>query len=87
MKKIIKKIFNFILFPLRALFMLNNGFLGLDSIKEERMQKVEMFCKGKVLDIGCGPNNEFIKRFIGNENGVGIDVFPYEGGDNIVEYS
>ena len=38
-------------FPIRALFMLNKGYFGLDSIKEERMKTVAKFCKGKVLDI------------------------------------
>ena len=61
-------------FPIRALFMLNKGYFGLDSIKEERMKTVAKFCKGKVLDIGCGPHNEFINYYIGSDNGIGIDV-------------
>ena len=42
-------------------------------------------CRGRVLDVGCGKNNLFVKKYIGMENGVGIDVFPYEGIDLLVE--
>jgi SAM-dependent methyltransferase len=81
------KIVNSICFPLRALFMPVQGKFGLMSLQEERMQFVASFCpsQGRVLDIGCGPGNRFIKDFIGEERGTGIDVFPYEGVENIVE--
>jgi len=61
------------------------GYLGLTSVRDERMWQVAQFCRGKVLDVGCGPGNLFIKKFIGPEHGTGIDVFAYEGVENIVE--
>ena len=74
-----------VMFPIRALFMGTKGRFGLSSLKEERMRIVANYCKGRVLDVGVGPGNLFIKEFIGEKNGVGIDVFPYEGVSNVVE--
>ena len=70
---------DFIFFPIRALFFHEEGKFGLSSLREQRMRMVAQYCKGKVLDVGCGPGNVFIERFIGKTHGVGIDVFPYEG--------
>ena len=33
---------------------------------------------------GCGPGNLFINNFIGTDRGLGIDIFAYEGVENIV---
>ncbi|MDD5145061.1 MAG: class I SAM-dependent methyltransferase [Candidatus Pacebacteria bacterium] len=78
-------IINNLAFPLRAVFMGDKGKLGLISLREERMRFVARFCKGRTLDVGCGPDNLFIKNFIGEKNGIGIDVFPYKGVENIVK--
>lgn len=43
------------------------------------------FSRGKVLDVGCGRGNLFIKNYIGTENGIGIDIFPYKGVDNVFD--
>lgn len=72
-------------FPIRALFMAREGKFGLLSLREERMGLVARFSRGRVLDVGCGPGNLFIKKFIGEENGLGIDVFPYEGVINVIK--
>jgi len=74
-----------ITFPIRALFMLTEGKFGLSSLREERMRVVSKFCSGRVLDIGCGRGNLFINEYIGNENGVGVDIYPYEGVENVIE--
>ena len=74
-----------IAFPIRALFLQDDGLLGLSSLRDERMRVVSDFCKGKVLDVGCGPGNIFIGKFIGPENGIGVDSFPYEGVENLIE--
>ena len=41
---------------------------------------------GRVLDIGCGRDNVFVTRYA-HGNGVGVDVFRYEGltDENIVD--
>lgn len=77
--------FDTTLFPLRAVFMGPKGYLGLSSLRQERMRMVARYCRGQVLDVGCGPHNSFIRDYIGEENGVGVDVYPYEGVDFIVE--
>ena len=70
---------NTILFPLRALLLPSKGMRGLLSLREERMAVVARYCRGIVLDVGCGPGNLFINNYIGPASGIGIDVFPYEG--------
>ena len=74
-----------IFLPYRALFQTTEGKFGLSPIRDERMRVVASFCQGRVLDVGCGPGNLFIREFIGEENGVGIDIYPYEGVGSIVE--
>lgn len=81
----ISRIADVITFPIRALFMGTQGKAGLSSLREERMQTVAQYCKGRVLDIGCGPGNLFIRQYIGASNGTGIDVYPYDGVENLVE--
>ncbi len=72
-------------FPLRALFLHGDGLLGLSSLREERMRAVLEHCRGRVLDVGCGPHNLFIQRFVGTAGGsVGIDVYPYPGVENVI---
>lgn len=72
-------------FPLRVVFMGDRGRFGLSSIREERMRFVVKFCQGRVLDVGCGPGNLFIKEFVGEENGLGIDTHPYQGVENVIK--
>lgn len=75
---------DFATFPLRALFLETEGKLCLSSLREERMRAVFRFCRGRVLDVGCGPGNRFIEEFIGTENGVGVDCFSYDGVEYVV---
>jgi ubiquinone/menaquinone biosynthesis C-methylase UbiE len=72
-----------VLFPIRALFISEDSYMGLTSLRDERMERVALETTGYTLDIGCGRNNMFIKNYV--KSGVGIDVFAYEGVDNIVE--
>jgi SAM-dependent methyltransferase len=60
------------------------AYCGLTSLRDERMWHVARECRGNVLDIGCGPGNLFIEKFIGTDRGIGVDVFAYEGVRNIV---
>jgi len=79
------KIVDTITFPVRVLFMGTESKFGLSSLREERMRAVAYFSKGKVLDIGCGPENLFINEFIGKENGLGIDIFSFKGVERIIK--
>lgn len=74
-----------IFLPVRGLFVGTEPLLGLSPIRDERMRAVARHCSGRVLDIGCGPGNYFITTFIGTENGLGIDIYAYEGVEHIVE--
>jgi len=46
-----------------------------------RINECLKYCQGKILDIGCG-NNKLVKRY---RNGVGVDVYPWEGVDIVCE--
>jgi SAM-dependent methyltransferase len=81
----LKRFLDDIALPIRALFMGPEGRLGLTSMRDERMWQVAQFCQGRVLDVGCGPGNLFIKKFIGTELGVGVDFFAYEGVERLIE--
>ena len=78
---VLKKIANTVLFPYRCLFRFHGFGSFILSMEEERMMRVAKYCRGKVLDVGCGPHNKFITHVY--TNGVGIDFFPYEGVDLI----
>lgn len=55
--------------------------LGLTPIDDERVIRALKYTKGKALDIGCGSNN-YIRSY---GNGVGVDVYPWEGTDVVVK--
>ncbi|MCX6175435.1 MAG: class I SAM-dependent methyltransferase [Ignavibacteriales bacterium] len=78
-KNIIRKIIDVIFFPLRALFIPEESKFFLTSLRNERFEKVAGFCEGRVLDVGCGRGNLFIKKYIGEDRGIGIDLYEYEG--------
>ena len=46
-----------------------------------RIKTVLPFIKGRLLDIGCG-TNQLVKQY---KNGIGVDVFLWEGVDLVVE--
>ena len=81
----IGRIADTVFFPVRALFMGPKGHLGLSSLRDQRMRAVAEHCRGRVLDIGCGPGNVFIEEFIGRENGLGVDVYAYEGVPQLID--
>jgi len=76
---------NRILLPIR-LFLPHDfaSRIGLKSIREERNEIVLKFVKGRLLDVGCGPNI-LVKKY-GNHS-FGVDVFDFGGGAIIVEDS
>ncbi|MCK4794785.1 MAG: class I SAM-dependent methyltransferase [Desulfobacteraceae bacterium] len=48
--------------------------LGVLSLRSERIREVIKYCRGRVLDVGCGEGNLLIKDY---EYGIGIDVFQW----------
>lgn len=69
---------DFLTFPIRAFTLMGEDFGGLSSLPSERYYYCAEQVQGFCLDVGCGPNNRFISDFLYG-NGIGIDVFPYEG--------
>lgn len=64
--------------PIRALFCREKSNCVFTSLRDERMSEVQKYCFGRVLDLGCGPDNIFIRKFCAG-TGIGADVFPYRG--------
>lgn len=52
-------------------------------LRRWRTNTVLPHVRGRLLDIGCG-HNDLVKAY-GRENGVGVDVYPWDGCDVVVE--
>lgn len=73
-----QSVLNFVAFPYRALVLNPNASADpLLCLRDERMIHVRRSVRGRVLDIGCGPENVFVSRYY--PNGLGVDVFQYPG--------
>lgn len=79
-------VIDFVTFPVRAVLPVQESRWGLTSRPDERFDYVARYVTGRVLDIGCGRNNTFVRRHA-PPGSIGIDVFAYEGltSDQIVE--
>ncbi len=72
------RLLNFVVFPYRAFIMNpNQSTRAFVCLRDERMSSVAQYCKGKTLDVGCGPDNVFIGNFY--KNGIGVDFFKFQG--------
>jgi len=69
---------DFVTFPVRAFVLFEKDAFGLSALSSERYDYVAREISGRCLDVGCGRYNRFINEYLGG-NGMGIDVFPYEG--------
>jgi ubiquinone/menaquinone biosynthesis C-methylase UbiE len=72
-----------IFFPIRALLIPEENRFGLTSLREERFEVIARYSAGRVLDIGCGKDNLFIRNWAGQPDSVGIDVFSYDGVEQV----
>jgi ubiquinone/menaquinone biosynthesis C-methylase UbiE len=72
-----------VFFPFRALYIPEENRFGFTSLREERFEIVSRFSVGKVLDIGCGKDNLFIKNWVNHPDSVGIDVYAYDGVEKV----
>jgi len=84
MNAAVSTVWNFVALPLRAVAspeLLHR--LGLRSMKDERMDMVLRRVRGRLLDVGCGPGNELVRRYGGP--GVGVDAFPWPGIDLVCD--
>ncbi|MDO8281301.1 MAG: methyltransferase domain-containing protein [Thermodesulfovibrionia bacterium] len=73
-----KKLKDFLSFPIRAFTLIDKDKIGFSSLASERFDYVSSEVTGYCLDVGCGRHNRFINEYL-NGNGVGIDVYQYEG--------
>ena len=78
MRGVLKKVVDFVTFPVRSFILIEKDRFGLSSLASERFDYVAKEVSGMCLDVGCGRGNKFIKNYL-NNNGVGIDVFKFEG--------
>ena len=77
-RKNAQRVLDLVTFPFRALALIENDRWGLSSLATERYDYCSREVIGRCLDIGCGKHNRFVTEFL-NGNGVGIDIYPYEG--------
>ncbi len=80
----LNRVWNFLALPLRAVAspeLLHR--LGLRSMKDERIDAVLPRVEGRLLDVGCGPGNELVRRYRGP--GVGVDAFAWPGIDLVCD--
>lgn len=80
----VQKTLDTLFFPIRALFVPEERTFGLTALRDERMEVVTKHASGRVLDIGCGPGNRFVKGWA-DVGSVGMDVFAYEGVETVHE--
>ncbi|XPV74722.1 MAG: class I SAM-dependent methyltransferase [Desulfovibrio sp.] len=83
MKNILQSIWDFIGIPFR-LVLFDQEWLprfGWTTLEEDRMAQVLPRVKGRLLDIGAGPNTLVNTH----GDGVGVDVFDWGGGTQVVE--
>ena len=71
------RVLNFVSFPGRAIVVLQKDGARLQSLRSERFSYVAEETTGRCLDIGCGPHDRFISDW--HRDGLGIDVFAYDG--------
>jgi len=74
-----QRIVDVVFFPVRALFIPEESAFGLTSLRDERFEIVAKHIKGKVLDVGCGKGNLFVKNWCKHPESTGIDVYAYDG--------
>ena len=82
-----QSIWDFFALPLRTVVLDEKmqKRLRLTTIKEERVRFILPLLEGKTLDIGCG-RNELIQEYRkAGEKGFGVDVFPFEEVDQIID--
>lgn len=78
---------NELLFPLKLLVPqpLVRRVPGLVTNEDLRMAEVGHEVRGRLLDVGCGPNRLAREYRAAGGDAVGVDVHPWEGVDLVVE--
>jgi SAM-dependent methyltransferase len=58
---------------------------GMTTNEDIRIGMVRAAVRGRLLDVGCGPNRLVAEYRLAGGDGVGVDVHPWPGVDNVVE--
>ena len=84
-KSLLQSAWDFVGLPFRLLLFDQKWlpYFGWNTLEEERLNTVFPYIRGRLLDIGCGPNT-LVKRY---GNGVGVDVYNFGGGGLVVKDS
>lgn len=84
-KTFLKSLWDFIGIPFRFVLFDQKwlGPLGWTTLEEERIEKVLPHVRGRLLDIGAGPNTLVTRH----GDGVGVDVHDWSGGVVVVKDS
>jgi SAM-dependent methyltransferase len=81
-KKLLKRIWNLLGFPLRiSLPYATAERFGFSSTRDERISVCLPYCRGRLLDVGCG-DNLLVHKY---GNGIGVDVWAWKGVDVCVD--
>jgi len=85
----VKDIFNEILLPIKLLIPQPAvaRIPGLTTNQDIRIKQVLRYVKGRCLDIGCGDNRLIQEYKARGGDGIGIDIYPWDGVDLVVEDS
>lgn len=86
-KSLIQHTWDFIGIPFRLL-LFDQVWLprfGWTTLEEERICAVIPHIRGRLLDIGAGPNT-LVKRY-GHSDSIGVDIYDWGGGALVVENS
>ena len=60
----VERLANLVAFPYRAVIQNpNKSSDHFMCLRDERMYYVAKHCRGRVLDVGCGPGNMFLRKF------------------------
>ncbi len=82
-KTLLQSVWDFIGIPFR-LVLFDQAWLprfGWTTLEEERLNAVLPYLRGRLLDVGAGPNT-LVRRY---GNGIGVDVVDWGGGVMVVE--
>ena len=86
-KSVIQHIWDFVGMPFRLVLFPQEwlGKLGWTTLETERIGAVIPHVRGRLLDVGSGPNR--LVRTYGGDDSVGVDVFDWGGGTVVVSDS
>ncbi len=86
---VLLRIINSVLLPLKLIVPqpIIARIPGLTTNEDIRLEQVSRHIRGRLLDIGCGANRLVREYRAQGHDGIGVDVYPWPGVDQVVEDS